>query len=334
MRACSRCGANFEAMGNHLVIGAAGQLGVELVLALQAREGVENVVVADIRMPENEDVLRSPFVSLDATDGDAVEAVLRSRSFDTVYHLAALLSATGEQRPLLAWDLNMRSLLHVLEAARQGWVQRVFWPSSIAVFGPATPKDAVPQDARLDPTTVYGISKQSGEWWCNYYHSRYGVDVRSLRYPGLIGHRSLPGGGTTDYAVEIFQYAASGAPYTCFLREDSALPMMYIEDAVAGTLQLMDAPAESITVRTSYNMGAMSFTPEELARTIRQEVPEFTVHYRPDHRQAIADSWPRSIDDRAARRDWGWAPATDLARLTHVMLEAWTARVAAEHTPS
>ena len=319
-------------MGTHLVIGAAGQLGVELVLALQEREGIDQVIVADIRMPEHEGVLRSTFLQLDATDGDAVEAVLRSRPIDTVYHLAALLSATGEQRPLLAWDLNMRSLLHVLEAARQGWVQKVFWPSSIAVFGPATPKDAVPQDARLDPTTVYGISKQSGEWWCNYYHSRYGVDVRSLRYPGLIGHRSLPGGGTTDYAVEIFQYAASGEPYSCFLREDSALPMMYIEDAVEGTLQLMTAPADRIRVRTSYNLGAMTFTPEELADSIRVLRPDFEIAYRPDHRQAIADSWPRSIDDAAAREDWGWEPATDLARLTRVMLEAWTARVAAEPT--
>jgi nucleoside-diphosphate-sugar epimerase len=319
-------------MGTHLVIGAAGQLGVELVLALQEREGVDQVVVADIRMPEHEGVLRSTFLQLDATDGDAVEAVLRSRPIDTVYHLAALLSATGEQRPLRAWDLNMRSLLHVLEAARQGWVKKVFWPSSIAVFGPATPKDAVPQDARLDPTTVYGISKQSGEWWCNYYHARYGVDVRSIRYPGLIGHRSLPGGGTTDYAVEIFKYAASGEPYACFLREGSALPMMFIEDAVEGTLQLMDAPADRIRVRTSYNLGAMTFTPAELAESIRTLRPDFEIAYTPDHRQAIADSWPRSIDDSAAREDWGWKPATDLARLTRIMLEAWTARVAAEPT--
>ncbi|MEY5043122.1 MAG: hypothetical protein RJA19_349 [Bacteroidota bacterium] len=314
-------------MKQHLVIGAAGQLGVELVLALQEKWGVENVTVADIRVPENEEVLRSPYVHLDATDGDALRAVLDRGPFSTVFHLAAMLSATGEARPLAAWDLNMTSLLHVLECAREGKVEKVFWPSSIAVFGPATPKNHVPQNAPLDPTTVYGISKQAGEWWCNYYHRRYGVDVRSIRYPGLIGHRSEPGGGTTDYAVDIFKFAALGQTYSCFLRPDSSLPMMYIEDAVRGTLDLMDAPSEAIRVRTSYNLGAMSFNPEQLAGAIRQHLPEFEIQYAPDHRQAIADSWPKSIDDTAARQDWNWQPRVGIAELTQCMLEAWSSRV-------
>lgn len=313
-------------MKQHLVIGAAGQLGVELVLALQEKWGVEHVTVADIRVPENEEVLRSPYVHLDATDGDALRAVLDRGPFNTVFHLAAMLSATGEARPLAAWDLNMSSLLHVLECAREGKVEKVFWPSSIAVFGPATPKDQVPQDAPLDPTTVYGISKQAGEWWCNYYHRRYGVDVRSIRYPGLIGHRSEPGGGTTDYAVDIFKYAALGQTYSCFLGPDSSLPMMYIEDAVRGTLDLMDAPTEAIRVRTSYNLGAMSFNPAQLASAIQRSLPKFEIRYAPDHRQAIADSWPRSIDDSAARQDWNWQPRVGITELTQFMLEAWSAR--------
>jgi nucleoside-diphosphate-sugar epimerase len=266
-------------------------------------------------------------VHLDATDGDALRAVLDRGPFSTVFHLAAMLSATGEARPLAAWDLNMTSLLHVLECAREGKVEKVFWPSSIAVFGPATPKNHVPQNAPLDPTTVYGISKQAGEWWCNYYHRRYGVDVRSIRYPGLIGHRSEPGGGTTDYAVDIFKFAALGQTYSCFLRPDSSLPMMYIEDAVRGTLDLMDAPSEAIRVRTSYNLGAMSFNPEQLTGAIRQHLPEFEIQYAPDHRQAIADSWPKSIDDTAARQDWNWQPRVGIAELTQCMLEAWSSRV-------
>lgn len=314
-------------MKKQLVIGAAGQLGVELVLALQERLGVEHVTIADIRVPDNEALMRSPYVHLDATDRDALRAVLDQGPYETVYHLAAMLSATGEARPLAAWDLNMASLLNVLECAREGRVSKVFWPSSIAVFGPATPKEHVPQDAVLDPTTVYGISKQAGEWWCRYYHQRYGVDVRSLRYPGLIGHRSEPGGGTTDYAVDIFRYAALGKPYVCFLRPDSTLPMMYIEDAVQGTLQLMDAPSENILVRTSYNLGAMSFNPAELSEAIRRLMPDFEIQYAPDHRQAIADSWPASIDDSAARRDWGWEPAVNVEGLADCMLEAWSTRV-------
>lgn len=314
-------------MKKHLVIGAAGQLGVELVLALQAKYRPEHVVVADIRTPEDDNVLRSPFIHLDATDRDAMRAVFQGSSYASVYHLAAMLSAVGEQRPLAAWDLNMDSLLNVLECAREGGVTRVFWPSSIAVFGPATPKDQVPQGAPLDPTTVYGISKVAGEGWCRYYHERYGVDVRSLRYPGLLGHRSLPGGGTTDYAVDIFLSAARGETYSCFLKADTALPMMYIEDAVRATLELMEAPAEDVRIRTSYNLAAMSFSPAELAAAIRRHEPGFAIEYAPDGRQAIADSWPASVDDSAAREDWGWRHAVDVDGLVAVMLAAWKQRL-------
>ena len=309
-------------MAKILVIGAAGQLGIELVLALQAKHGVEAVDVSDIRVPSNERVMRSRFMHLDATDEGAVLKVLEEGRYHAVYHLAAMLSATGEKKPIAAWDLNMQSLLNVLEAAKEGWVDRVFWPSSIAVFGPESPKKSVAQEALLDPTTVYGISKQAGEYWCRYYHEKFGVDVRSIRYPGLIGHRSEPGGGTTDYAVEIYHAATAGEAYTCFLRADQALPMMYMDDAVRGTLELMAAPAEQIRVRTSYNLGAMSFTPSEVANGIQQHLPNFQVNYAPDHRQAIAESWPESIDDAAARADWGWEPKVLLPEMTSIMLDA------------
>lgn len=309
-------------MAKILVIGAAGQLGIELVLALQAKHGVEAVDVSDIRVPSNERVMRSRFMHLDATDEGAVHKVLEEGRYHAVYHLAAMLSATGEKKPIAAWDLNMQSLLNVLEAAKEGWVDRVFWPSSIAVFGPESPKKSVAQEALLDPTTVYGISKQAGEYWCRYYHEKYGVDARSIRYPGLVGHRSAPGGGTTDYAVEIYHAAAEGMPYTCFLRADQALPMMYMDDAVRGTLELMEAPSEAIQVRTSYNLGAMSFTPSEVANSIQQHLPNFQVHCEPDHRQIIAESWPESVDDGAARADWGWEPKVLLPEMTTIMLDA------------
>ena len=249
-------------MVRRLVIGAAGQLGIELVLRMQKEFGVESVDISDIRVPENDAAMRSKFLHLDATDEGALSKILEEGQYDEVYHLAAMLSATGEKKPLAAWDLNMQSLLNVLEAAKEGLIKRLFWPSSIAVFGPSTPKNRVPQDAPLDPTTVYGISKQAGEFWCRYYHEKYGVDVRSVRYPGLIGHRSVPGGGTTDYAVDIYHFAAKDEPYTCFLKADQALPMMYMDDAVRGTLELMGAPKSKITVRTSYNLGGHEFHTE------------------------------------------------------------------------
>ncbi len=313
-------------MVRRLVIGAAGQLGIELVLGMQKEFGVESVDVSDIRVPDNEAVMRSKFLHLDAKDEGALSKILEEGRYDEVYHLAAMLSATGEKKPLAAWDLNMQSLLNVLEAAKEGWITRLFWPSSIAVFGPSTPKNRVPQDAPLDPTTVYGISKQAGEFWCRYYHEKYGVDVRSVRYPGLIGHRSVPGGGTTDYAVDIYHYAAKDEPYTCFLRADQALPMMYMDDAVRGTLELMGAPKSKITVRTSYNLGAMSFTPSEVGESIRQQRPQFQLQYAPDQRQAIAATWPSSIDDSAANRDWGWQPRITIDDMTGLMLDAISTR--------
>ncbi len=313
-------------MVRRLVIGAAGQLGIELVLAMQKEFGVESVDISDIRVPDNEAVMRSKFLHLDAKDEGALSKILEEGRYDEVYHLAAMLSATGEKKPLAAWDLNMQSLLNVLEAAKEGWITRLFWPSSIAVFGPSTPKNRVPQDAPLDPTTVYGISKQAGEFWCRYYHEKYGVDVRSVRYPGLIGHRSVPGGGTTDYAVDIYHYATKDEPYTCFLRADQALPMMYMDDAVRGTLELMGAPKSKITVRTSYNLGAMSFTPSEVGESIRQQRPQFQLQYAPDQRQAIAATWPSSIDDSAANRDWGWQPRITIDDMTGLMLDAISTR--------
>ena len=313
-------------MVRRLVIGAAGQLGIELVLRMQKEFGVESVDISDIRVPENDAAMRSKFLHLDATDEGALSKILEEGQYDEVYHLAAMLSATGEKKPLAAWDLNMQSLLNVLEAAKEGLIKRLFWPSSIAVFGPSTPKNRVPQDAPLDPTTVYGISKQAGEFWCRYYHEKYGVDVRSVRYPGLIGHRSVPGGGTTDYAVDIYHYAAKDEPYTCFLRADQALPMMYMDDAVRGTLELMGAPKSKITVRTSYNLGAMSFTPSEVGESIRQQRPQFQLQYAPDQRQAIAATWPSSIDDSAANRDWGWQPRITIDDMTGLMLDAISTR--------
>lgn len=321
---------NSLVMATCLVIGAAGQLGIELTLALQAKYGVDEVHISDIRAPQNEEVMRSRYLTADAMDPSALEALLGTDGgYEEVYHLAAMLSAVGEKHPLRAWDLNMQSLLLLLEAGREGKYARLFWPSSIAVFGHQTQKDNTPQDAQLDPTTVYGISKQSGEWWCAYYHRKYGVDVRSLRYPGLIGHRSQPGGGTTDYAVEIFAEAAHGNPFTCFLSPTEALPMMYMDDAVRATLSLMAAPEESLTVRTSYNLAGISFAPAELASVIASHLPAFEIQYAPDERQQIAASWPNSVDDSVAQRDWGWTASVDLEALVKIMLEAQLANVAA-----
>lgn len=321
-----------SAMATCLIIGAAGQLGIELTLALQAKYGVAEVHISDIRAPQDEQVMRSRFLSADAMDPSALEALLATDGgYVEVYHLAAMLSAVGEKYPLKAWDLNMQSLLLLLESARAGRFERLFWPSSIAVFGHQTPKDGTPQHAVLDPTTVYGISKQAGEWWCHYYHDKFGVDVRSLRYPGLIGHRSEPGGGTTDYAVDVFQVAARGERFQCFLEAHESLPMMYMDDAVRATLELMAAPAEVLSIRNAYNLAGLSFTPSMLADAIRKQLPDFTMDYVPDERQAIAASWPNSINDDVARIDWGWHPAVDLDRLVQIMLDAQPNLQAAGH---
>ena len=303
-----------------MVIGACGQIGTELTLALRKRYGGAEVIAADLK--RESDLLKGtgPYLPLDIMDRTTLQVQVRRHGVKTIYLLAAMLSATGEQQPQLAWKLNMDSLLNTLETAREEGVERVFWPSSIAVFGPGTPKRDCPQEAFSTPATVYGISKLSGEQWCQYYFNRYGVDVRSLRYPGLISYKTLPGGGTTDYAIEIFHAAIRGETYPGFLREDTRLPMMYMDDAVRGTIELMEAPAEKITIRTAYNMAGLSFTPAEIADAIRKQVPGFSIEYLPDYRQSIADTWPGSIDDHIARRDWNWEPQFDLEAMTKEML--------------
>lgn len=302
-----------------LVIGACGQIGVELTLALRKIYGGANVVASDLR--EEHDLLKGtgPYVSMDVMNKEMLHVQVIRQNITQIYLLAAILSATGEKNPPLAWNLNMTGLLNVLDIAREEKIRKVYWPSSIAVFGPTSPKKRCPQQTIIEPTTVYGISKFAGEFWCNYFHQRYGLDVRSLRYPGLISYKSAPGGGTTDYAVEIFHEALEEKKYQCFLKEDTYLPMMYMPDAIRATIELMEAPAEKITVRTSYNISGMSFSPAEIAACIGEHIPEFEMSYNPDYRQAIADSWPQSIDDSVARNDWNWKPEFDLRKMTDDM---------------
>ncbi|GAA4333209.1 NAD-dependent epimerase/dehydratase family protein [Flaviaesturariibacter amylovorans] len=304
-----------------LVIGASGQIGVELTLALRQRFGAQNVIASDLR--EQNPLLEGtgPYVSMDVMNKEMLHVQVIRQNVTQIYLLAAILSATGEKNPNLAWHLNMQGLLNVLDIAREEKLTKVYWPSSIAVFGPTSPKQNCPQQTVIEPTTVYGISKYAGEFWCNYYHMKYGVDVRSLRYPGLISYKSAPGGGTTDYAVEIYHEALADGRYECFLGEDTYLPMMYMPDAIRATIELMEAPVEQIKTRTSYNLSGMSFSPKEIAAEIRKHIPGFEIAYHPDYRQAIADSWPQSIDDSVARTDWGWKPEYDLARMTADMLE-------------
>lgn len=302
-----------------LLIGSEGQLGSELSATLIAKHGKENVICSDLRNPRPE--LDRRFMVLDALDKDGIEAVIRDEQISQVYLLAAVLSATGEKNPAFAWKLNMESLLSVLDLGVKYKLDRVFWPSSIAAFGPNTPKVDTPQSSYMDPNTVYGISKLSGELWCQYYFQRYGLDVRSIRYPGIISWKTPPGGGTTDYAVEIFHDALQKGSYNCFLKADTALPMMFVDDAIRGTVELMEAPTEHIKTRTSYNLAAVSFTPAELAAAIRLHMPSFNIQYAPDFRQQIADSWPASIDDSAARTEWGWNHHFDTAGIVNEMLE-------------
>lgn len=304
-----------------LVIGASGQIGVELTLALRRIYGESNVIASDLR--EQNPLLQGtgPYVSLDVMNKEMLHVQVIRQGVTQIYLLAAILSATGEKNPGLAWHLNMQGLLNVLDIAREEKLSKVYWPSSIAVFGPTSPKKDCPQKTIIEPTTVYGISKYAGEFWCHYYFNKYGVDVRSLRYPGLISYKSAPGGGTTDYAVEIFHEALEEGHYTCFLQEDTYLPMMYMPDAIRATVELMEAPAEKIRERTSYNVSAISFSPREIAGEIKGHLPAFTIDYQPDYRQAIANSWPGSIDDSVARADWGWQPEFDLARMTTDMLQ-------------
>lgn len=304
-----------------LVIGACGQIGVELTLGLRKIYGEANVIASDLR--EENPLLKGtgPYVSMDVMNKEMLHVQVIRQGITQIYLLAAILSATGEKNPNLAWHLNMQGLLNVLDIAREEKIHKVYWPSSIAVFGPTSPRQSCPQQTVIEPTTVYGISKYAGEFWCNYYFNRYGVDVRSLRYPGLISYKSAPGGGTTDYAVEIYHEALESNHYDCFLKEDTYLPMMYMPDAIRATIELMEAPTDRIRVRTSYNLSGMSFSPKEIADSIRRHMPDFTISYAPDYRQSIADSWPQSIDDSVARNDWGWKEEYNLDRMTKDMLE-------------
>jgi nucleoside-diphosphate-sugar epimerase len=310
-----------------LIIGANGQIGSVLTKTLQDRFGKESVIASDLR--ENP-AFNGVFELLDATDYERLEGIVKQYGVTQIYHLAAILSAKGEQAPLATWDINMKTLFNVLEVARIHELDKIFYPSSIAVFGDEAAMDNTPQDAFLNPSTVYGISKSSGENWAQYYFLRYGVDVRSLRYPGIIGYQSLPGGGTTDYAVDIYHKAVLGEDFTCFLNEDCELPMIFMEDAIRATIELMDAPKEDIKVRTSYNLAGVSFDPAAVADSIRKIYPDFKITYAPDFRQDIAASWPNSIDDSAARKDWNWKHEYDLDAMTKTMIEKLKEQYAAK----
>jgi nucleoside-diphosphate-sugar epimerase len=304
-----------------LIIGACGQIGTELTHQLRNLYGNENVIATDIRKLNNEVVNDGIFEVLNALDFNQIEHIIEKYHVEEVYLMAALLSATAEKNPAFAWDLNMNSLFHVLNLAKAKKIKKVFWPSSIAVFGPTTPRENTPQFTIMEPTTVYGISKQSGERWCEYYHNIFGVDVRSVRYPGLISWSTPPGGGTTDYAVDIYHKALSDGKFECFLSEETRLPMMYMDDAIRATIEIMQAPAEKIKIRSSYNLSGVSFTPKEIAAEIQKHIPNFTISYKPDFRQKIADSWPGSIDDSSAREDWNWKHEFNMDLMTVEMLE-------------
>ena len=303
-----------------LIIGACGQIGTELTQKLRAIHGTNNVIASDIRKLNIDVVNSGPFEVVNALDFNQIQHLVEIHQIDDVYLMAALLSATAEKNPAFAWDLNMNSLFHVLNLAKAKKIKKIFWPSSIAVFGPTTPKEHTPQYTIMEPSTVYGISKQAGERWCEYYHNTYGVDVRSVRYPGLISWSSPPGGGTTDYAVDIFHKALSENKYECFLSENTKMPMMYMDDAIRATIEIMDTPSDNIKIRSSYNLAAMSFTPKEIASEIKKHLPDFSIAYAPDFRQKIADSWPASIDDSFARADWNWQQKFDLSSMTKEML--------------
>ncbi|EAS20938.1 NAD-dependent epimerase/dehydratase family protein [Nonlabens mediterrranea] len=304
-----------------LIIGACGQIGTELTMRLREIYGNDNVVAGDIREGGKELMESGPFEIVDAMNRTSIEDICLHYEINEVYLMAAMLSATAEKYPKKAWNLNMDSLFHILNIAKEGKIDKIFWPSSIAVFGPTTPKENTPQQTIMEPSTVYGISKQTGERWCEYYHNKYGVDVRSIRYPGLISWKTLPGGGTTDYAVEIFHDALKNNHYDCFLKKDTSLPMMFMEDAIKATVSIMQTKSENIKQRSSYNLAGMSFTPAEIAAEITMHIPEFTITYQPDFRQAIADSWPGSIDDSVAREDWSWSHDYDLEKMVEEMLD-------------
>ncbi|PIE87028.1 MAG: NAD-dependent epimerase [Bacteroidetes bacterium] len=317
-------------MRKALVIGAGGQIGTELVLRLREKLGTENAIAADVKTECPPSLKECVYVQMDVLDREAVRKYIIDEKITEVYLLAALLSATAEKNPDFAWKLNMEGLFTILDLAKEGHLQKIFWPSSIAVFGPTTPKDQTPQRTIMEPSTVYGISKQAGERWCEYYHKKFGVDVRSIRYPGLISYTSLPGGGTTDYAVDIFYQAKLGNTYSSFLNSETRLPMMFMDDAIRATLDLMEAPSENIGIRSSYNLNGCDFTPAEIATEIKKHIPDFEINYEPDYRQDIADTWPNSIDDSSAREDWGWKERYDLTDLVKVMLENVDVRLLSE----
>lgn len=311
------------------VTGATGQIGSELTMELRKRYGGDNVIAAGHKRKPSEKLFSSgPFEYLDVTQKGDIEKVVEKYDIDTIYHLAAVLSVVGEQNPQLAWNVNMNGLYNVLEVARERNMVRIFWPSSIAVFGPETPRVNTPQDTVLIPRTMYGVTKVAGELLCNYYFLRFGLDVRSVRYPGIISSETPPGGGTTDYAVEIFYEAIKRKRYTCFVREDTVLPMMYMPDCIKAAIDLMEADPSRVKCRTSYNVTGMSFSAGELAAEIRKHIPEFECEYKPDFRQKIADSWPTSIDDSVAGEEWGWKSTYDLAAMTKDMIEKLTKRFA------
>ena len=304
-----------------LVIGSNGQIGTELVLSLRERFSSAIVIAADLGENAPELLKNGPYVKLDVLDKTSVRDYIISNEIKEVYLLAALLSVTAEKNPAFAWQLNMDGLFILLDLAKEKYIDKLFWPSSIAVFGPTTPANNTPQHTTMEPTTVYGISKLAGERWCEYYHKKYQVDVRSLRYPGLISYKSPPGGGTTDYAVDIFYKAKEGTIFDCFLNEETELPMLFMEDAIRATIELMEAPSENIKIRSSYNLAGVSFTPAILSAEIKNHLPDFQIKYKPDFRQAIADSWPNTIDDRIAKQQWGWQAKFDLPRLVDEMLK-------------
>lgn len=316
-------------MENILVIGCSGQIGSDLVVELRKRYGAEHVFATDIKEPLDEIKNGGPFAILDALDFDAMMEFVQKNEITQIYNLAAILSGNAEKMPLKAWDINMEALMNMLEVARQTKAKKVFWPSSIAVFGPSTPRHNTPQDCVMDPNTVYGISKLAGERWGEYYYNRYKVDFRSLRYPGLISYKGEPGGGTTDYAVDIFYEAIREKKYECFLSEKTALPMMFMPDAIKATIDLMEADGDKLSRRSSYNVAGISFTPEEIAAEVKKHIPEMEVTYKPDFRQAIADSWPASIDDKVAQEDWNCGCEYDLSEMTKVMLEKIREKLAA-----
>ena len=305
-----------------LIIGACGQIGSELTQKLRETYGNDHVIASDIREGNTEMMQSGPFEILDATDKEGILKVIQKYKVTQVYLMAAMLSATAEKYPQKAWDLNMNSLLGVLDLAKEKHIKQVYWPSSMAAFGPTSPKINTPQQTIMEPSTVYGISKLAGEHWCNYYHEKFGVDVRSIRYPGIISWKTKPGGGTTDYAVDIYFQAIENQSYECFLSENTRLPMMYMEDAITATLQIMQADPTTITTRTSYNLAAISFTPKEVAEEIKKYIPNFQVSYKTDFRQQIADSWPQVIDDSKARKDWNWSHQYDLGLMTKEMLDS------------